>query len=191
MLVGAGPQRDTPGKGKSPQDPLKTVESNFHGGGVTMIDPGRKILLVEDDDADAELASRAFQKSHVKHPLVRVRDGLEALDYLFARGKYAARDAYDLPAFVLLDLNIPKISGLKVLEAIRENQRTRCLPVIIHTSSEEERDRLGAYNSYANSYVVKAIDYDEFVSATQQLSLYWTEINTPPPLVFPEGSKAT
>src|ERR1700691_6276435 len=96
-------------QGEIPQDPLKTVESNFHGGGVTMIDPGRKILLVEDDDADAELASRAFQKSNVKNPLVRVRDGLEALDYLFARGKYAARDAHDLPAFVLLDLNIPKI----------------------------------------------------------------------------------
>jgi CheY-like chemotaxis protein len=120
-----------------------------------------------------------------------VRDGLEALDYLFARGKYTARDAYDLPAFVLLDLNIPKVSGLKVLEAIRENQQTRCLPVIIHTSSDEERDRLGAYNSFANSYVVKALDYDQFVSMTQQLSLYWTEINVSPPLVFSDGSKVT
>ncbi len=156
-----------------------------------MMDPRRKILLVEDDDADAELASRAFQKAQAKNPLVRVRDGLEALDYLFARGQYAARDANDLPMFVLLDLNIPKISGLKVLEAIRENQRTRCLPVIIHTSSDEERDRLGAYNSFANSYVVKALDYDQFVSATKQLSLYWTEVNAPPPLIFSDGSNVT
>ena len=147
-----------------------------------MIDPKRMILLVEDDDADAELASRAFQKAQVANPLVRVRDGLEALDYLFARGKYAARDADDLPVFVLLDLNIPKISGLKVLEAIRENQRTRCLPVIIHTSSGEEKDRLDAYNHFANSYVIKPLDYDQFVSAAQQLSLYWTELNAPPPL---------
>lgn len=153
-----------------------------------MMEPRRKILLVEDDDADAELASRAFQKAQAKNPLVRVRDGVEALDYLFARGKYAARDAHDLPVFVLLDLNIPKISGLKVLEAIREDQRTRCLPVVIHTSSDEEKDRLGAYNSFANSYVVKALDYDEFVSATQQLSVYWTEINAPPPLVFSDSS---
>ena len=148
-----------------------------------MIDPKRMILLVEDDDADAELASRAFQKAQVTNPLVRVRDGLEALDYLFARGKYAARDADDLPVFVLLDLNIPKISGLKVLEAIRENQRTRCLPVIIHTSSGEEKDRLDAYNHFANSYVIKPLDYDQFVSAAQQLSLYWTELNEPAPLL--------
>ena len=154
-----------------------------------MIDPKRMILLVEDDDADAELASRAFQKAQVTNPLVRVRDGLEALDYLFARGKYAARDADDLPVFVLLDLNIPKISGLKVLEAIRENQRTRCLPVIIHTSSGEEKDRLDAYNHFANSYVIKPLDYDQFVSAAQQLSLYWTELNAPAPLVFFDGSK--
>src|ERR1700733_15524719 len=126
-----------------------------------MTDPKRMILLVEDDDVDAELASRAFQRAKVKNPLVRVRDGQDALDYLFARGKYAARDAHDLPVFVLLDLNIPKISGLKVLEAIRENDQTRFLPVIIHTSSDEERDRLGAYKNYANSYVVKALDYDQ------------------------------
>jgi two-component system, response regulator len=160
------------------------MEGNSYRQGVSMIDPNRTILLVEDDDADAELASRAFQKAQVKNPLVRVRDGLEALDYLFACGKYAARDAYDLPVFVLLDLNIPKISGLKVLEAIRENQRTRSLPVIVHTSSGEERDRLSAYNSFANSYVIKAMDYDRFVSATQQLSVYWTEVNVPPPVIF-------
>ena len=148
-----------------------------------MIDPQRTILLVEDEDVDAQLASRAFQRAKVKNPLVRVRDGLDALDYLFARGKYAARDLHDLPVFVLLDLNIPKISGLKVLEAIREDERIRHLPVIILTSSGEERDRLGAYKHFANSYVIKPLDYDQFVAATLQLSLYWTELNEPAPLI--------
>jgi two-component system response regulator len=146
-----------------------------------MMNTNRMILLVEDEDVDAELAVRAFQEAKVKNPLVRARDGLEALDYLFARGKYAARDALELPVFVLLDLNIPKISGLKVLEAIRADERTKHLPVIILTSSGEERDRLGAYNHFANSYVIKPLDYDQFVSAAQQLSLYWTELNEPAP----------
>jgi two-component system, response regulator len=119
----------------------------------------------------------------VTNPLVRVRDGLEALDYLFARGKYAGGDAHDLPVFVLLDLNIPKISGLKVLEAIRADARTKHLPVIVLTSSGEERDRLGAYNHFANSYVIKPLDYDQFLSAAHQLSLYWTELNAPAPLL--------
>ena len=148
-----------------------------------MMNTKRAILLVEDDDADAELALRAFQRAKVANRLVRVRDGVEALDYLFVRGNYAARDAHDLPVFVLLDLNIPKISGLKVLETIREDGRTRHLPVIILTSSGEERDRLGAYNHFANSYVIKPLDYDQFVSAAQQLSLYWTELNAPAPLL--------
>jgi two-component system response regulator len=148
-----------------------------------MINTNRAILLVEDDDLDADLASRAFQRAKVRNALVRVRDGMEALDYLFARGKYAARDAHDLPVFVMLDLNIPKINGLKVLEAIREHESIRHLPVIILTSSGEERDRLGAYKRFANSYVIKPLDYDQFVAAAQQLSLYWTELNEPAPLI--------
>jgi two-component system response regulator len=147
-----------------------------------MMNTKRVILLVEDDDLDAELALRAFQRAEVTNALVRVRDGLEALDYLFARGKYAARDVHDLPAFVLLDLNVPKISGLKVLEAIRTDARTRHLPVIILTSSGEERDRLDAYNHFANSYVIKPLDYDQFVAAALQLSLYWTDLNESAPL---------
>ena len=147
------------------------------------MDTNRMILLVEDDDLDAELAVRAFQEAKIRNPLVRARDGLEALDYLFARGKYATRDAPELPMFVLLDLNIPKIGGLKVLEAIRADERIKHLPVIILTSSGEERDRLGAYNHFANSYVIKPLDYDQFVSAAQQLSLYWTELNEPAPLI--------
>ena len=148
-----------------------------------MINTNRAILLVEDDDLDADLASRAFQRAKVRNALVRVRDGMEALDYLFARGKYAARDVHDLPVFVLLDLNIPKINGLKVLEAIREDESIRHLPVIILTSSGEERDRLGAYNHFANSYVIKPLDYDQFISAMQQLSVYWTVLNTPAPVL--------
>jgi two-component system, response regulator len=148
-----------------------------------MMHPKRMILLVEDDDLDAELASRAFQRAKVTNALVRVRDGMEALDYLFARGKYAARDVDDVPVFVLLDLNIPKLSGLEVLKAIREDVSIRHLPVIILTSSGEERDRLGAYNHFANSYVIKPLDYDQFVTAAEQLSLYWTALNEPAPLI--------
>jgi two-component system, response regulator len=148
-----------------------------------MMNTNRVILLVEDDDLDAELASRAFQRAEVTNALVRVRDGMEALDYLFAHGKCAARDVHDLPVFVLLDLNLPKISGLKVLEAIRTDARTRHLPVIILTSSGEERDRLGAYNHFANSYVIKPLDYDQFVAAALQLSLYWTGLNEPAPFI--------
>ncbi len=148
-----------------------------------MMHTKRMILIVEDDDVDAELATRAFQRGQITNSLVRVRDGLEALDYLFARGKYAARDAHDLPEFVLLDLNIPKISGFDVLKAIRADERTRHLPVIVLSSSGEERDLIRAYQHFANSYVIKPLDYDQFVTATRQLSLYWTELNEPAPLI--------
>jgi two-component system, response regulator len=156
-----------------------------------MMDIKRMILLVEDDDADAELASRAFQRAEIKNPLVRARDGLEALDYLFARGKYAARDSYDLPLFALLDLNIPKISGLEVLKAIRADERTMHLPIIVLSSSGEERDRLGAYKRFANSYIIKPLDYDQFVSVARQLSLYWGELNAPAPPMSSESYDST
>ena len=156
-----------------------------------MIDTKRMILLVEDNDADAELAIRAFQRAEIKNPLLRARDGLEALDYLLARGKYAARDAYDLPVFVLLDLNIPKISGVEVLKAIRADERTMHLPVIILSSSGEERDRMGAYKHFANSYIIKPLDYDHFVLAARQLSLYWAELNAPPPVMSADSHDST
>jgi CheY-like chemotaxis protein len=139
------------------------------------------ILLVEDNDDDAELARRAFQHGKINNKLVRTRDGLDALDYLFARGKYAGRDVRDQPAVTLLDLNIPKIHGLEVLKAIRADERTKHLPVVILTTSNEDKDRMGAYDHYANSYVIKPIDYDKFVAATAHLSLYWTRLNVPPP----------
>jgi two-component system, response regulator len=156
-----------------------------------MMDTKRMILLVEDNDADAELASRAFQRAEIKNPLMRARDGLEALDYLFARGKYAARDPYDLPVFILLDLNIPKISGVEVLKAIRADERTVHQPVIILTSSGEERDRMGAYKHFANSYIIKPLDYDQFVSAARQLSHYWAELNAPAPLMSANSYDST
>jgi two-component system, response regulator len=151
-----------------------------------MIEAKRMILLVEDDDVDAELATRAFLRGKITNSLVRVRDGLEALDYLFARGKYAASE-HDLPAFVLLDLNIPKLSGFEVLMAIRADEHTRHLPVIVLSSSGEERDLIRAYKHFANSYIIKPLDYDQFVTAARQLSLYWTELNEPPPLLTSVG----
>jgi two-component system response regulator len=139
------------------------------------------ILLVEDSDDDAELAMRAFRRAKVTNPLIRARDGVEALDYLFGRGKHAERDARDLPAVTLLDLKLPKLSGLEVLEAIRADERTKHLPVVILTSSNEDNDRLSAYDHFANSYVIKPVDYDQFVAAALQLGLYWMVLNAPPP----------
>lgn len=142
----------------------------------------RAILLVEDEDGDAELATRAFIRANIKNPVVRARDGVEVLDYLFARSRYAGRDVHDLPLFVLLDLNIPKLNGIRVLEAIRADLRTRHLPVIFLTSSAEERDRLAAYDHFANSYILKPLDYDKFVEVASQLTRYWTELNAAAPL---------
>jgi two-component system response regulator len=146
-----------------------------------MMHSKRTILLVEDDDVDAELAIRAFERGKITDSLIRARDGLEALDYLFSRGRYAASNN-ELPAFVLLDLNIPKLSGFEVLKAIRADERTRHLPVIVLSSSGEEKDLMRAYKNFANSYVIKPLDYDQFVTAARQLSLYWTELNEPAPL---------
>jgi two-component system, response regulator len=139
------------------------------------------VLLVEDNDDDAELAVMAFSRAKVVNPLVRMRDGVEALDYLFGRGKHAERNASDLPAVVLLDINLPKLNGLEVLKTIRADERTKRLPVVILTSSNEERDRLSAYDHFANSYVLKPVDYDQFVTAASQLGLYWMVLNVPPP----------
>jgi two-component system response regulator len=142
----------------------------------------RAIFLVEDDDNDADLAERAFRRAKVSNPLVRARDGVEAIEYLLGSGRYAGKEAYDLPFFVILDLNIPKLNGLAVLKAIRASERTKHLPVIILTSSAEESDRLAAYDQYANSYIVKPLDYDKFVAATFQLCQYWTQLNAPAPV---------
>ena len=141
----------------------------------------QNILLVEDSDDDAELTAMAFREAKISNPLLRIEDGVEALDYLFARGKYAARNIVDTPAIVLLDLNLPRLGGLEVLAAMRADERTRHLPVVVLTSSTEDRDRLTAYGHHANSYVQKPVDYDQFVVAARQLGLYWMVLNVPPP----------
>lgn len=141
----------------------------------------QNILLVEDSDDDAELTAMAFREAKIGNPLLRFADGVEALDYLFARGRYVARNAVETPAIILLDLNLPRMSGLEVLAALRADARTKHLPVIVLTSSTEDRDRLTAYDHHANSYVQKPVDYDQFVHAARQLGLYWMVLNVPPP----------
>jgi len=139
------------------------------------------ILLVEDNDDDAELTLLAFKAARISNSVVRVRDGVEALDYLFGREGYAGRDLNDLPAVVLLDLNLPRLGGLDVLAAIRGGNHTRHLPVVVLTSSDEEKDRLAAYRQFANSYVRKPVDYGQFSAAARDLGLYWVVCNQPLP----------
>jgi two-component system response regulator len=139
------------------------------------------ILLVEDDPDNEALTLRALRRGGVQHTLVVARDGVEALDYLFGTGRYAGRDLEVMPLVVLLDLKLPRLDGLEVLRRIRAEERTRFLPVVILTSSDEERDRLEGYRHGANSYVRKPVDYDQFAEAVRQLGLYWLLLNEPPP----------
>ena len=139
------------------------------------------ILLVEDNSSDEELTLRALRRANIANRVVVTRDGAEALDYLFARGVHAGRDPSVITQVVLLDLNLPKIGGLEVLRAIRADDRTRLLPVVILTSSMEDRDLIGGYSSGANSYVVKPVDFGQFAEAVRQLGLYWLVLNHRPP----------
>ena len=141
----------------------------------------RVILLVEDNADDEELTRRALKKSNVSNPLVVVRDGAEALDYLFARGAFAGRDVEEIPQVILLDLKLPKIDGLEVLRQIRADARTKLFPVVILTSSTEEQDMLRGYGLGANSYIRKPVDFTQFVEAVRQLGLYWLVLNQPIP----------
>jgi two-component system response regulator len=134
----------------------------------------RTILLVEDDPDDELLTRRALEKNHILNELVVARDGAEALDYLFARGAYADRA---LPQVVLLDLRLPKLDGLEVLRRMRADERTRLLPVVILTSSDEERDIVASYRLGANSYIRKPVDFEQFSEAIRQLGLYWLVLN--------------
>lgn len=139
------------------------------------------ILLVEDNADDEALTLRALTKSRVANKVEVVRDGAEALDYLFCRGAYAERDPMDLPQVTLLDLKLPKVDGLEVLRQIRADPRTRMLPVVILTSSKEEQDLIAAYTGGANSYVRKPVDFNQFVESIKQLGLYWLILNETPP----------
>ncbi len=140
------------------------------------------ILLVEDNPDDIELTIRAFAKSKIANQLVVTRDGEEALEYLFASGRYANRDAGAMPEVVLLDLKLPKLDGLDVLRRLRADERTRRLPVVILTSSNEEQDIVRGYNLGANSFVRKPVDFARFATAAQQLGLYWLVLNEAPPM---------
>jgi len=137
----------------------------------------KAILLVEDNPKDEALTLRALRKNNIANEVVVTRDGVEALDYLFATGSYSGRDLRELPQVVLLDLKLPKVDGLQVLQAIRADQRTRRLPVVIFTSSSEEEDLIKSYNLGANSYVRKPVDFEHFLEATRQLGLYWLVLN--------------
>lgn len=146
----------------------------------------RVILLVEDNPNDEELTLRAFKKSNILNPIVVARDGVEALDYLFSRGMYANRDPAAVPQLILLDLKLPKVDGLEVLKAMRSDDRTRLLPVVVLTSSREEQDIIQSYSLGANSYVRKPVDFAEFLDAARQLGLYWLILSeTPPVRVLP------
>lgn len=136
-----------------------------------------EILLVEDNPDDVELTLRAFRKSNIANDVVVVRDGVEALEYLFATGQYSGRDPEALPQVVLLDLKLPRVDGLEVLQRVRAHPKTKLLPVVILTSSTEERDLLNGYSLGANSYVRKPVDFEQFADSVKQLGLYWLLLN--------------
>jgi two-component system response regulator len=141
------------------------------------------ILLVEDNPDDELLTLRALRKNGVTGEVVVARDGVEALDYLFGTGAHAGRDTNVMPQLILLDLNLPKIDGLEVLRRLRADERTRLLPVVILTSSREQKDMLEGYGLGANSYVRKPVNFEQFVRAVEQLKLYWLILNESPPSV--------
>ena len=143
--------------------------------------PETMILLVEDNPDDEALTLRALRKANVGNDVTVVRDGAEALDFLSGRGTHAGRDASVMPQVVLLDLKLPKIDGLEVLRRVRADERTKLLPVVILTSSDEEQDRMRGYALGANSYVRKPVEFSKFAEAVRQLGLYWLVLNQPPP----------
>lgn len=141
----------------------------------------KMILIVEDNPDDEALTLRALKKNNIGNRLVVVRDGAEALDFLFCTGMYSDRNPRDMPQTILLDLKLPKIDGLEVLKRIRANERTSLLPVVILTSSKEDQDLLQSYRNGANSYIRKPVDFNQFLEAARQLGLYWLVLNEPPP----------
>lgn len=141
----------------------------------------RPILLVEDNPKDLELTLAALKKCQLANDIIVARDGAEALDYVFGTGSFASRDAGD-PAVVLLDLKLPKVDGLEVLQKLKGNPLTRAIPVVMLTSSREERDLVESYEKGVNSFVVKPVDFNAFFEAIQDIGMFWAVINEPPPL---------
>ena len=144
---------------------------------------GKIILLVEDNPDDVALTLRVLEKHKVVNEVVEAHDGMEALDYLFGTGAHAGRDLRQQPQLILLDLKLPKVEGLEVLRRVRNDPRTRLLPVVILTSSTEEKDRVNGYALGANSYIRKPVDFNQFAESVRQLGLYWLVLNEPPPVI--------
>jgi two-component system response regulator len=139
-----------------------------------------EILLVEDNPNDVELTLRALKKNNLTNKVHVVKDGAEALEYIFAKGVYAHRKIEDYPKVILLDLKLPRVDGLEVLRQIKSNERTKMIPVVVLTSSKEERDLVESYRLGANSYITKPVDFESFVKAVLELGLYWLLLNQPP-----------
>jgi two-component system, response regulator len=144
----------------------------------------KKILLVEDNEDDIELTLRAIKKSNILNKVSVVRDGQEALDYLYCKGNFINRDPLDFPALILLDLQMPKLNGIEVLKNIRANKKLRLIPVVVLTSSKEEKDLLDGYTFGTNSYIQKPVDFNQFLDVAQQLGLYWMLLNVNPPMNY-------
>lgn len=142
----------------------------------------RYILLVEDNPDDEELTLLSLRKNNLAHDIIVVRDGVEAIEFLFGTGQYAGRDVSHVPMVILLDLKLPKLDGLGVLKRLRAEQRTRTLPVVVLTSSSQDADVIASYNLGANSYVRKPVEFGAFVEAVSSLGLYWVLLNRPPPM---------
>jgi len=140
----------------------------------------RIIMIVEDNEDDIELAMRAFKRNHILNEVIVARDGVEALEYLFGTGAHAGRDLCVMPEVVLLDLKMPRLGGLEVLRRIRADERTKFLPVVVLTSSDEEKDMIDSYHYGVNSYIRKPVDFEQFTEAVRQLSLYWIVLNQCP-----------
>lgn len=139
-----------------------------------------EVLLVEDNIHDAEMTIRSLKKVNLANNLVHVKDGEEALEFLFATGKFAGRDFVNTPKVILLDIKMPKVDGIEVLRQLKSNEATRCIPIVIMTSSKEELDIINSYELGVNSYVVKPVDFEGFAKAVSQLGLYWLLTNQPP-----------
>ena len=146
------------------------------------------VLLAEDNDDDVELTLRSFKEHNLTNTVVVARNGQEAIDYLFAKGSHAGRGANQIPVLILLDIKMPVLDGLEVLRQIRSSELTKLIPVVILTTSSEDKDKIDSYGLGANSYVRKPVNFDQFLEATRQLGLYWLLLNEPPPERMPGDS---
>jgi two-component system response regulator len=142
----------------------------------------KRILLVEDNPDDIELTMRALDKNNIMNEVVVARDGVEAVHYLLGTGNFEGRDKTEIPMLVLLDLNLPRLDGIEVLKQLRGNEATKMVPVVILTSSKEERDLVNGYSLGCNSYIIKPVDFAQFSEVVRQIGLYWLLLNVPPPV---------